>query len=224
MKILIIEDDKRIAEAIQEALTDRHYSVDLAEDGQMGWEYIEMSPYDLIILDLMLPKINGINLCQKIRSRGDTTPILMLTAKDTSNDKVLGFDVGADDYVVKPFDLPELLARVRALVRRVNAILPVILEWQEIRLNPNTCEVYYGENIIHFTPTEYRLLELLMRHPYQVLNRRQIVDHLWSFEEPPGEDTVKVHIRSLRQKLKSVGANPNLIETVYGLGYRLKKV
>ncbi len=223
MKILLIEDDDRIALSLAEALTDQHYIIDIALDGQAGWDYIETYPYDLILLDIMLPKLDGITLCKKLRGKGYTTPVLMLTAKDDRTDKVMGLDVGGDDYVVKPFDLPELLARIRALLRRRSSILPPILEWGKLSLDSNICQVYYGDKLLHLTPKEYRLLELLLRHSHQVLNRSQILEHLWSFEEPPGEDTVKVHMRSLRQKLKSAGAEPDFIETVYGMGYRLKQ-
>jgi DNA-binding response OmpR family regulator len=146
----------------------------------------------------------------------------MLTAKDTSADKVLGLDVGADDYVIKPFDLQELLARVRALLRRGNSALPPVLEWGSLRLDPNSCEVTYAEKLLSLTPKEYGLLELFLRSPGRVLSREIILEHLWSFEDIPGDDTVKTHIKRLRQKLKIVGVPSTLIETVYGLGYRLK--
>lgn len=223
MKILLVEDDNRIADALAEALTDHNYTVDIADNGQLGWEFVEAFPYDLIVLDIMLPKIDGISLCKQLRQTSYSMPILMLTAKDTSSDKVIGLDVGADDYVVKPFDLQELMARIRALLRRGNTMIPPVLEWENLRLNPNNCEVTYKGKLLHLTPKEYRLLELFLRNSYKTFNRSQILEHLWSFEEPPGEETVKVHIRSLRQKLKIVGASADFIETVYGLGYRLKQ-
>lgn len=221
MRILLVEDDERITKALAEALMDHHYVVDIVHDGQMGWEFMESADYDLIILDLMLPGINGIQLCQKLRQQGKSTPVLMLTAKDTSADKVLGLDVGADDYVIKPFDLQELLARIRALLRRGNSVLPPVLEWGNLRLDPNSCEVTYAEKLLSLTPKEYGLLELFLRSPGRVLSREIILEHLWSFEDIPGEDTVKTHIKRLRQKLKTVGVPSTLIETVYGLGYRL---
>ena len=201
---------------------DHHYVVDVVHDGQMGWEFVESAAYDVIILDVMLPRLNGIQFCQQLRQKGNTTPVLILTAKDTSADKVLGLDVGADDYVIKPFDLQELLARVRALLRRGNSALPPILEWGNLRLDPNHCEVTYCGEILSLTPKEYSLLELFLRNPGRVLSREMILEHLWSFEDIPGDDTVKTHIKRLRQKLKLVGASSTLIETVYGLGYRLK--
>jgi DNA-binding response OmpR family regulator len=195
---------------------------DVVHDGQMGWEFAESAAYDVIILDVMLPGLSGIQFCQRLRQQGKTTPVLMLTAKDTSADKVLGLDVGSDDYVIKPFDLQELLARVRALLRRGNSALPPVLEWGSLRLDPNSCEVTYAEKLLSLTPKEYGLLELFLRSPGRVLSREIILEHLWSFEDIPGDDTVKTHIKRLRQKLKIVGVPSTLIETVYGLGYRLK--
>lgn len=216
-----MEDDDRIAESLAEALSDQHYVVDMAFDGQAGHDFVEVVSYDLVILDLMLPKIDGVMLCQQLRRSGYTMPVLMLTARDTSSDKVLGLDAGADDYVVKPFELKELLARVRALLRRGNAALPPILAWEKLTLDPATCQVRYAAQLLHLTPKEYGLLELLLRSSGRVLSRDGILDHLWSFENPPGQETVKVHVRGLRQKLKAAGAADDFVETVYGLGYRL---
>ncbi|MEA5495791.1 response regulator transcription factor [Limnoraphis robusta] len=223
MRILVVEDDQRIAKALSRALQAQNYIIDLAFDGEAGWDFVQAFEYDLIVLDVMLPKLNGINLCQRLRQAGYTMPVLMLTAKDTSNDKVIGLDVGADDYVVKPFDLPELAARIRALLRRGNSILPPVLEWEKLRLNPNTCEVSYNQIPLHFTPKEYSLLELFLHNPQRVFSRSNILEHLWSFEDPPSEEAVKVHIKDIRRKLKNLGAPPDLIETVYGIGYRLKR-
>ncbi|MDJ1184859.1 response regulator transcription factor [Roseofilum casamattae] len=223
MKILLVEDDRRIAEALAEALSDRHYTVDIADDGELGWSFIESTPYNLILLDVMLPKLNGIEFCHRLRQQGYTIPVLMLTARDTSSDKVMGLDVGADDYVVKPFDLPELMARVRALLRRNSDILPPTLEWAGLQLDPNTCKVEYTGKTLQLTPKEYSLLELFLRSNGRCLSRTAILDQVWCFEEQPGEETVKVHLRSLRQKLKAAGAPANYIETVYGLGYRLNQ-
>lgn len=223
MKILLVEDDSRIANALAEALSDRKYVIEIAEDGELGWGFVEASPYDLIVLDVMLPKLDGINLCQQMRQKGYTTPVLMLTARDTSSDKVMGLDAGADDYVVKPFDLPELMARIRALLRRASSIVPPVLEWGELRLDPNTCKVEYGAKLLQLTPKEYSLLELFLRNNGRLLSRTAILDRIWSLEDAPGEETVKVHLRSLRQKLKAAGAPANFIETVYGLGYRLNE-
>lgn len=223
MKILIVEDDTSIAQAIAAMLTQQqHCLVDIAADGQEGWELTTAFSYDLILLDVMLPKRDGISLCRQWRREGCQVPILMLTAKDTSTDKVMGLDAGADDYVVKPFDFPELIARIRALLRRGCAALPPVLEWGDLHLNPSNCEVNYGQQVLHLTPKEYALLELFLRHPQRTFSRSLIVDRLWNLEDPPQEDTIKSYIKSLRQKLKTAGAPSDLIETVYGLGYRLK--
>ncbi|MFB2934624.1 response regulator transcription factor [Aerosakkonemataceae cyanobacterium BLCC-F154] len=224
MRILLVEDDDRIADALKEALTDRHYTVDIAADGEAGWEFIQLCTYDLILLDVMLPKLDGINLCRKLRHNNINTPVLMLTAKDSSTDKVMGLDAGADDYVVKPFDLPELSARIRALLRRGNPTLPPVLEWEKLRLDPSKCQVNYAGKLLHLTPKEYALLKLFLRNGSRVLSRSDIIDHLWTFEDPPAEETVKVHLKDLRKKLKAAGAPADLIETVYGLGYRMKQI
>jgi len=224
MRILLVEDDQRIAIALMETLRDRQYQVDLGEDGEIAWEFLQAFSYELILLDVTLPKLNGIQLCQRLRKAGIQTPVLMLTARDSSSDKVLGLDAVADDYVVKPFDLAELAARIRALLRRGTVVLPAVLEWGDLRLNPSSYEVTYGENLLHLTPKEYQLLELFIRKNKMVLSRGLILDHLWSFEEPPGEETVKVHLKDLRKKLRIAGAPPDFIETVYGVGYRLKNL
>ncbi|MEA5582033.1 response regulator transcription factor [Nodularia harveyana UHCC-0300] len=223
MKILLVEDDERIASSLAEALTDNNYAIDLAADGEEAWDLITAFNYDLILLDVMLPKINGIELCQQLRKHNYSTPALMLTAKDSSTDKVMGLDAGADDYVIKPFDLKELLARIRALLRRGNAHLSPLLEWGELLLDPANCTVTYQKQLLSLTPKEYQLIELFLRNNGHILNRYQIIDHIWSSIDPPNEDTVKVHIRGIRQKLKAAGAKHDFIETVYGLGYRLKQ-
>jgi len=222
MKILLVEDDYRISGAIAEALRDRRYVVEIASDGELGLSFAETDTFDLIILDLMLPKLDGISLCRQLRNAGNKTPILMLTARDTSSDKVLGLDVGADDYVIKPFDLAELLARIRALLRRVTVTFSPVLEWEKLTLDPNECQVKYADRPLSLTPKEYAILELFLRNGSRVLSRSVILERVWEFEDMPGEETVKVHLRSLRQKLKAAGAPANFIENVYGLGYRLK--
>lgn len=222
MRILIVEDDERIAASLAEALTDQNYVVDVATDGQAGWEFVKAFAYDLILLDVMLPKLDGINLCRQMRSEGYRMPILMVTARDTTTDQVTGLDAGADDYVIKPYKLQELMARIRALLRRGSSNLPPVLKWESLCLDSSTCEVTYKEQPLQITPKEYRLLELFLRRGCRVFSRSAILENLWSFEEPPGEDTVKAHIKRLRQKLKVAGAPDDFIETVYGLGYRLK--
>jgi DNA-binding response OmpR family regulator len=224
MRILLVEDDVRLAETLAEALTDQRYMVDVVTDGEAGWNQAKMLDYDLLLLDVMLPELDGISLCHRLRSHSYSMPVLMLTARDTVSDKITGLDAGADDYVVKPVDLQELFARIRALLRRGNVSSPPILEWGNLHLNPSTYEVSYGKNMLHLTPKEYGILELLLRNGRRVLSRSVIIEHIWSLESPPEEHAVKVHLRSLRQKLKAGGAFEDFIETVHGIGYRLKQL
>lgn len=223
MKILLVEDDDRIAAALAEALQHHHYAVDVAADGELGWDYVEAYDYNLVILDWMLPKLDGIALCQRIRQRGLQMPVLLLTAKDTGGDKVMGLDAGADDYVVKPFDLQEMMARIRALLRRSGTTQLPVLEWGQLHLDPASKVVSYGPQSLSLTPREYQLLELFLRQSHRTLSRDQILEFVWSAHDAPGAETVKVHIRSLRQKLAAAGAD-SPIETVYGLGYRLRSL
>lgn len=223
MRILLVEDDQSLAEALAEAIIDQRYVVDAVHDGEAAWQQVNIVSYDLIVMDRMLPKLNGIDLCQRLRSHGYAIPVLMLTALDTTIDKVAGLDAGADDYLVKPVDLQELFARIRALLRRGNSASSPILEWNGLLLDPSTYEVSYKNEALYLTPKEYSLLEVLLRNGRRVLSRSVIIEHIWSSEDPPEEDTVKAHIKSLRQKLKSVGAATDFIETVHGVGYRLKQ-
>lgn len=220
MRILLVEDDEHLAELLTDTLTEQHHTVDRADDGLAGWTLIEELAYDLILLDVMLPKLDGISFCRQLRAKGSQVPVLLMTARDASTDKVIGLDAGADDYLVKPISPEELLARIRALLRRGTAARSPLLEWGELRLDPSTCEVTYSGTVMHLTPKEYAILELLLRNSQRVYSRSAILDQLWGFEDLPGEDTVKAHIKGLRQKLKAVGAT-DVIETVYGLGYRL---
>lgn len=224
MRILLVEDDVQLSEALEEALTDQRYVLDVVNDGEAGWGQVKVVDYDLVMLDVMLPKLNGISLCQRLRSHGYSTPILLITARDTSTDKVNGLDAGADDYVVKPVDLPELLARIRALLRRGNTSSPPVLQWGSLKLDPSSYEVSYCDQPLRLTPKEYSLLELFLRNGRRVLSRSMIIDHVWSFEAPPSPDTVKAHIKSLRQKLKAVGTPDDVIETIHSIGYRLKQI
>ncbi len=221
MRILLIEDDECIAKTLESVLVNQHYVVDVAGDSLIGWELVEAFTYDLILLDVILPKQDGIKFCQKLRSHKYQTPVLLLTAKNSSTDKVIGLDAGADDYVVKPFEIAELLARVRVLLRRHSPI-QAVLEWENLHLDLGSCEVKYNGHLLNLTPKEYRLLELFLRNTHLVFSRSKIIDHLWSAEEAPKEDTVTAHIKGLRYKLAQAGARANFIETVYGLGYRLK--
>ena len=224
MRILLVEDDLRLAETLAEALGDHLYTVDIAANGLLAWDYVKSLEYDLVLLDVMLPELDGITLCQQLRSQGYLMPILMITARDTVSDKITGLDAGADDYIVKPVDLGELLARIRALLRRGGTTSQPILEWGAIKLDPSTYEVSYANKNLSLTRKEYSILELLLRNGRRVLSRSVIIDHIWKLESPPEEETVKVHIRSLRQKLRASGASDNLIETLHGIGYRLAVV
>ncbi|MGB3560332.1 MAG: response regulator [Geitlerinemataceae cyanobacterium] len=221
MRILFVEDDEVLASVVSEALRQQNYVVDYAADGENGWNYAGVFTYDLMLLDVTLPKLDGISLCRRLREAGHHNPIVLLTASDNSADKVRGLDAGADDYVVKPCTIEELLARIRALRRRQTAPGAPILEWGSLRLNPSFCEVTYEGRDIHLTPKEYSLLELFLHHPRHVFSRSAILEHLWSFNDPPGEETVRAHIKGLRRKLKEGGVQ-EAIETVYGIGYRLK--
>ena len=223
MRILLVEDDSSLAETLAEALTDQLYTVDLASEAESALDYIKASEYDLLLLDVMLPELDGISFCSLLRTQGYQMPILMVTARDTVSDKISGLDAGADDYIVKPVDLGELFARIRALLRRGSTPLPPILEWDGLRLDPSTYEVSYAHTPIYLTPKESCILEMLLRHGRRLLSRRAIIQHVWPLEEAVEEDTVKVHVRSLRLKLKAAGAPENLIETVHGKGYRLSK-
>ncbi|NEP00928.1 MAG: response regulator [Symploca sp. SIO2E9] len=223
MRILLVEDDELVVQALVTTLRNQNYIIDVAADGQAGLELLKNLLYDLILLDVMLPKLDGITLCQQLRSQGMRTPVLLLTAQNSSTDKVVGLDAGADDYLTKPFDPQELSARIRALLRRNAAALPPVLEWGSLRLDPSTCEVTHDGKLLRLTPKEYGLLELFLRNSHRVFSRSAILDHLWSFQETPGEETVTAHIKGLRRKLKAAGVTEDPIETVYGIGYRLKQ-
>ncbi|WP_019505259.1 response regulator [Pleurocapsa sp. PCC 7319] len=224
MRILLIDDDESLMEVLADNLIKQHYAVDIANDGEMGWEFILLFNYDLVVLDWMLPDVEGVSLCQRIRTKGYKMPILLLTARDRANDKVMGLDAGADDYVVKPFDFEELTARIRALLRRDIHVASSILKWQNLSLNPKTHEVSHQDQLLPLTPKEYGLIELFIRHPQQVFSPGAIINNLWAGEDPPGEEAVRTHIKGLRQKLKAAGMTKDTIQTVYGVGYRLKAI
>lgn len=222
MKILLVEDDELAGKALVEALVAHHYTVDVAADGQTGLELATAFDYDLIVLDWLIPKLDGISLCHQLRSQEYQQPILLLTAKDSHIDITTGLDAGADDYVVKPYELSELMARIRALLRRGNSPVTDVLSWGNLCLNPVSGEVTYRENLLSLTPKEYSLLELFLRNPQRVFSRSAIIDRLWSVDDSPSEYAVTTHIKDLRQKLRASGVTEEIIETVYGLGYRLK--
>lgn len=223
MKILIIEDDQLVADALVELLTRQTYAVEVAESGILGWELLIAYEYDLVILDLTLPQTDGIALCKRLRDRGSQVPVLMLTGRNDNHDKAIGLDAGADDYVVKPFDPEELLARVRALLRRSGETAHHMkLQWGDLQLDPSSCQVTYRDQLVPLTPKEYALTELFLRYPKRVFSCSAILDHLWAYEEAPGEEAVRTHIKGLRQKLRAASAGQDMVETVYGIGYRLK--
>jgi two-component system, OmpR family, response regulator QseB len=224
MKILIVEDDDRIAKPLAEDLRHQYHVVEIARDGVEGWEYAQQREYDLILLDLMLPKLDGISLCKRLRQAKFNALILMLTAKDTTSDKVIGLDAGADDYLVKPFELEELAARMRALSRRSAETKPPVLTYGKLQLDPASNEVKYDGQILILTPKEHMIIELFMRHCDRVFSRSEILDKLWELDKlvNAGDLTVRTHITNLRHKLKAVGMSEDCIETVYGIGYRLR--
>ncbi len=222
MKILVVEDDLLVADALRNTLSSHNYAVEVANDGRAALDCIEAFKYDLLLLDVILPKLDGISLCRHIRSQGYMMPILLLTSKDSKHDRAVGLDAGADDYVIKPFDPEELSARIRALLRRGNDNVQPILTWKDLTLDPRNCEVTYQDRVLTLTPKEYALLELFLRHNRRLFSCGAILEHLWTYEDAPSEEAVRTHIKGLRQKLKGVGAPHNLVETVYGIGYRLK--
>ncbi|MGG6297126.1 PAS domain S-box protein [Leptolyngbya sp. AN02str] len=222
MRILVVEDDDVTAEAIALLLAEQTYAVDRTHDGRTGFEMAEAFPYDLVVLDVMLPSMGGIEVCRQLRAQGHQMPILLITGQDSSRQKVVGLDAGADDYVVKPFAPEELAARIRALMRRSGPSLSPILQAGLLRLDPSSCMVHYGNTLLSLTPKEYALLELFLRYPQRVFSCGAILEHIWAFETMPGDEAVRTHIKGLRQKLKAAGAPADLVETVYGIGYRLK--
>jgi DNA-binding response OmpR family regulator len=222
MRILVVEDDPIISQLIETILEQQKYAVDFATDGQMGLDLSEAYEYDAILLDLSLPKKDGISVCRQIRSQGNTVPILLLTGLDSPADRARGLDAGADDYLGKPFDPQELLARIRAILRRSHQPSTPILTWGNLQLDPVSVTVTYSDKLVPVTPKEYALLELLLRNNKRVFSCDAILDHLWSYDGTPSEEAIRTHVKGLRHKLKQAGAATDLIETVYGIGYRLK--
>ncbi len=221
--VAIVDDDSAIRSALGRALRMENYDVELFEDGATALKAIQLRAPDALVLDLQLPDIDGLEVCRRIRRSGDTTPILMLTARNAVNDRVEGLDVGADDYLVKPFDLAELLARLRALLRRHNVsdVDGTVLRFEDLTLNPATREVHRGTRLIELTKIEFDLLELFLRHPRQVLTRDQILDLVWGYNFDSGTNSLAVYIGYLRRKLEEDN-KPRLIQTVRGVGYALR--
>ena len=224
MKILLVDDDESLTKGLTITLTTHHHTVDVAKDGEMAWTYGSTFEYDLMVFEVMLPKLDGISLCQRFRANGYDTPILLLTAEDSIAVKAQGLDAGADDYVVKPFDPVELMARIRALQRRSSGNPFPLLAWGALFLDPRTCEVTYNSQPVSLTTKEYEFLELLLRDSQYVFSSEELVDRLWSSEEFPSEATVRSHLRRIRQKLAAAGAPADFITTLHGRGYYLKAI
>jgi DNA-binding response OmpR family regulator len=224
MRILVVEDDTYIAQLIETILETNNYVVDLAIDGESCLEMSVAYEYDAILLDISLPKKDGVSVCQEMRAQGNTVPILLLTGLDSPADRARGLDAGADDYLGKPFDPDELLARIRAILRRSQTPAMPVLTWGSLQLDPVSANVTFDGRLVPVTPKEYALLELFLRNSKRVFSCNAILDHLWSYDGTPGEEAIRTHIKGLRQKLKQAGAAPDVIETVYGIGYRLKPV
>ncbi len=223
--IAIIDDDGAIRTALGRALRMENYEVELFENGLSALKAIQLRAPNAIILDLQLPDIDGLEVCRRIRQAGDVTPILMLTARDAVNDRVEGLDAGADDYLVKPFDLAELLARLRALLRRRGAGdgAQEVMRFEDLTLNPQTREVFRGDRLVELTKIEFDLLELFLQHPRQVLTREQILDLVWGYNFDSGTNSLAVYIGYLRRKLEDDNDEKSrLIQTVRGVGYALR--
>jgi len=221
-RVLVIEDDEGIQKFLRRGLAYDGYNVDVASDGRTGLAAARDNPPDLVVLDLMLPGIDGLEVCRRLRSGGDV-PIMILTAKDSVNDRIIGLDMGADDYMVKPFDLDELLARIRALLRRVQPTnVPKIHQFEDLSLDTGTRQAIRGQRVISLTAKEYELLELFMRHPRQVLTREVIYDSVWGYDFGGESNIIEVYIRYLRQKIEQED-DVRLIHTVRGVGYVLRQ-
>jgi len=222
MKILIVEDEHLIANSVKKGLEQEKYTVDIAFDGLEGYDLASSGEYDLILLDLMLPNLDGLTICKKLRQENNHTPILMLTAKSQLEDKIIGLNSGADDYLTKPFAFEELLARIRALSRRPQKTNGKILTVGDLSLDTITYEVKRGNKNIQLSSKEYSLLECLIRHSNQILNKDQLIQYVWSYESDILPNTVEVYIRNLRQKIDIPFKNKSpLIKTIRGFGYKI---
>lgn len=220
MRVLLVEDEPGIADFIRQGLAEASYAVDVARDGLEGLDYAVSVAYDVLILDIMLPKLNGLDLIKELRRRGDRTPTLMLTARDTVDDRVQGLDAGADDYLVKPFAFAELLARVRSLLRRPPLQSGSVLCVADLELDTVHHCVRRGNRVISLSPKEFAMLEYLMRHPNQALTRTQIGEHVWNLDFYNESNVVDVYIGYLRRKIDN-DHDPRLIHTIRGIGYRI---
>jgi two-component system, OmpR family, response regulator MprA len=222
MRVLVVDDDPAVSGALNRALRLEGYEVSLAADGPRALEEIAVRPPDAVILDIGLPVIDGLEVCRRLRAAGDDTPVLMLTARDAINDRVQGLDAGADDYLVKPFALAELLARLRALLRRRPEDAGEVLGFADLSLDPVTREASRGERKFTLTRIEFDLLELLLRHPRQVLTRELILDRVWGYTFDSGTNSLAVYVGYLRRKTE-LDDEPRLIHTARGVGYVLRE-
>ena len=220
MRVLVVEDERRIADFIRKGLSEQGYAVDVAYDGEEALQWVDVAEFDIIILDIMLPVRDGFSVCRALRARNLRVPILMLTARDALEDRVLGLDSGADDYLVKPFAFAELLARLRALARREPSLVGTHLQVDDLVLDSGTREVSRNGAQIQLTTKEFTLLEYLMRHPNQVLTRTMIAEHVWNYDFDNATNVIDVHIRNLRRKIDEPFP-AKLIRTVRGAGYRM---
>jgi len=221
MRLLVVEDEHRIAQALKDGLEQEAYAVDVCHDGEEGYNTASAEEYDLIILDVMLPGMDGFEICKKLRAERNHTPILMLTAKDQNHDIVHGLDTGADDYLPKPFSFEVLLARVRALLRRPNESIGETLKVGDLTLNTNTHEVKRSDQTIQLSSKEYALLEYMLRNKDQVLSKNNIMSHVWDFDANILPNTVEVFITFLRAKVDKPFKDTELIQTVRGFGYKI---
>ncbi|MBI2049462.1 response regulator transcription factor [Candidatus Roizmanbacteria bacterium] len=224
MRILVVEDEHKIANSIKKGLEQESYAVDVTYDGQEGFDLASTEDYDLIILDLLLPKMGGVDICTKLRKKQIHTAIIMLTAKGQVSDKVEGLDAGADDYLAKPFAFEELLARIRALIRRPKNSSGTILSIEDLTLDTTSYEVKRGSKLIKLSSKEYALLEYLIRHKNHVLTKEKIINHIWDYDADILPNTVEVYIGYLRNKIDRPFSNRKpLIHTVRGFGYKIGK-
>lgn len=221
-RLLVVEDDDTIRDTVAEALEMEGFGVTAATNGRSAWDLLSRDSYDLVVLDLMLPGINGLDLCRQLRQTSSPPLILVVSARDTETDRVLGLEVGADDYLIKPFGMRELVARCRALLRRQRTPVPAVstLEHFDISLYPGECRVSRSGIDIRLSPKEYRLLELFMQHPRRVWSREQLIEQVWGVDYIGDSKTVDVHIRWLREKIEDDPSNPAKLVTVRGFGYR----
>jgi two-component system response regulator MprA len=221
MRLLVVDDDEAVRRSLARALVRDGYEVSVAADGRAALESLAAQRQDAVVLDILMPEPNGLEVCRTLRSRGDRTPILMLTARDLVADRVAGLDAGADDYLVKPFALEELRARIRALLRRSGAD-DEVLRFADLELDTAACRARRGERVLELTRTEYALLELFLRNPRRVLSRTLIFDSVWGYDFGPSSNALWVYVSYLRAKLEADG-EPRLLQTVRGLGYVLRE-